>query len=493
MTTAPPADPPPADPTGLGLADPLAGGLVPTSGAGVLTRPLPPLLHDALSALDADLGARCVGWGPPPAIPGRTTGPAPEHSPGQTPYRDRDLGRGEREGVSDPAPNTNPSAGGRPGPGAEEHRTAAGAAAGGGSTVGGGRAGRAPGKVRRYRRRLDLLGEAIDPRTLPVVLRWLGSAHRGSAATRRGYCDDLLSVWAPLTRELGHQRFALGQLTTAHLELWQLRMTRAGAAPRTINRYTATLSSLYRYAAGVLDPPPRNPVTEDVRPPVDQSDAATATPILEPDEVAAVARQATGLAELVLIALLYILAGRVTEICAADAADLHTRGRRSYLRVRRKGGQVRDLEVPPALAELLDRHLDGRADGPLLLDRSGRRLDRHGALRISAALGRAAGVLEGRALTPHVWRASRITHMLDALHRQSGDQGVMAGLAQVMTFANHKRSETTLRYWVRRSHGERNAQLAATGEQVLADLLRDWLTTATPDTATAVTTLTTPP
>lgn len=386
------------------------------SGNGELAREIPPLLHDALSALDADLGARFVGWVPSPNGP----------------------------------------------------------------------------KTRRYRRRLELLAEAVEPDALQVVIRWLASAHRGSTATRRGYCDDLLAVWAPLARELGHQQWAFGQLTTAHLEMWRLRMSEHGTAPRTINRYVATLSSLYSYAAGVLDPPPRNPVTEDVRPRIDQADASTATPILEKEEVAKVAAQASRLADLVLIVLLYVLAGRVTEICRADAGDLHTQGRRTFLRVRRKGGEVRDLEIPHFLADLLELYLDGRTKGPLLRNSQGGRLDRHGALWISKSLGRAAGVLNGRAdgasgvhaaadgsdgrdLTPHVWRASRITHMLDALYQQSGEQGVMAGLAQVMVFANHKSPQTTLRYWVRRSQADRNAELAHSGEQVIANVLQQWL------------------
>ncbi|MFC6880720.1 tyrosine-type recombinase/integrase [Actinomadura yumaensis] len=378
------------------------------SGNGELAREIPPLLHDALSTLDADLGDRFVGWVPSPNGP----------------------------------------------------------------------------KTRRYRRRLELLAEAVEPDTLQVVIRWLASAHRGSTATRRGYCDDLLAVWAPLARELGHQQWAFGQLTTAHLEMWRLRMSERGIAPRTINRYVATLSSLYSYAAGVLDPPPRNPVTEDVRPRIDQADASTATPILEKEEVAKVAAQASRLADLVLIVLLYVLAGRVTEICRADANDLRIQGRRTFLRVRRKGGEVRDLEIPHFLADLLELYLDGRTEGPLLRNSQGGRLDRHGALWISKSLGRAAGVLnghatadgvDGRDLTPHVWRASRITHMLDALYQQSGEQGVMAGLAQVMVFANHKSPQTTLRYWVRRSQADRNAELAHSGEQVLANVLQQWL------------------
>lgn len=395
-----------------------AGAILPSpqlaAGSGELIHAMPPLLRGALSALEADLGAKCVGW--------------------------ETVTHTDVKGVTTRR------------------------------------------RVRVYRRRMELLAEALEPQTLGVVIRWLSSARRTSISTRRCYADDLLSVWAPLAREIGFDRFALGQLTPAHLELWFGCVTEDASdtdkpvlSARSIRRYTASLSSLYGYASQVMDPPPRNPVTEDVTPRIDEQDASTATRILEQGEVDAVAKHATCLRDQVLIGLLYILAGRVTEICQADAQDVDTRGKHPFLRVTRKGGETRDLELPQYLAQLIRRHLNGRTSGPLLLNSRGQRLDRFGALWISASLGRAAGVLNGAALTPHVWRASRITHMLDALYEQKGEQGVMAGLAQVMIFANHKKPETTLRYWVRRDHADRNAELARTGEQVLHSALQDWL------------------
>ncbi|MGC4952985.1 hypothetical protein ACLQ2P_07180 [Actinomadura citrea] len=114
------------------------------------------------------------------------------------------------------------------------------------------------------------------------------SPHR---TTRRGYCEDLLTVWAPLAREVGHDRFFVGCLTTAHLQMWRTRGTGQAArplTPRSIARDVKTLSSLHVYAAGVLDPPPPNPVSEAVRPVIDEEGPSTASPILEETELAAV-------------------------------------------------------------------------------------------------------------------------------------------------------------------------------------------------------------
>ena len=178
----------------------------------------------------------------------------------------------------------------------------------------------------------------------------------------------------------------------------------------------------------------------------------------------AVADAAENEFDLLVVMLLYTLAGRVTETVAADVTDRIERGRRSFLDVTRKEHKERILPLPVGVAVLLDAHIAGRTEGPLLLDTDGRRLDRHDVARLLTRLGRKARVLtcgnaDGpekhsfskckvcRKLTPHVLRASRITHMLDA-----GEP-----LAEVQAFADHDNSNTTVGYWNRRNKGQRNA------------------------------------
>jgi integrase len=185
--------------------------------------------------------------------------------------------------------------------------------------------------------------------------------------------------------------------------------------------------------------------------------------VLEIEEIQAVANAAENEFDALVVLLLYTLAGRVTEMVAADVTDRIERGRRSYLDVTRKEHKERILPLPVTVAELLDAHTAGRAEGPLLLDAAGRRLDRHDVARLLTRLGRKAGVLTCptvgtpghafarckvcRKLTPHALRASRITHMLDA-----GEP-----LAEVQAFADHDNPATTVGYWNRRSKGQRNA------------------------------------
>lgn len=319
------------------------------------------------------------------------------------------------------------------------------------------------GRERIYRPRAELLAEAVTPDTFVMVMDWLSSTRRGSLQTKRNYVDDIRRVWGAYAQELGHDRFALGCFTADHIRAWRLRMEGRGYPSTTISRYLNALSSLHTYAAEKIDLP-KNPVTQDDRPKVDKGNTSRSTPVLEVDEVQAVVRAAENEFDALIVLLLYTLAGRVSEMCAADVTDRIERGRRSYIDVTRKEHKERILPLPVTVAELLDAHTAGRTEGPLLLDAEGRRLDRHDIARLLTRLGRKARVLtcpqvDGpekhsfakckicRKLTPHVLRASRITHMLDD----------HVDLAEVQAFADHDNPATTVGYWKRRNKGQRNA------------------------------------
>lgn len=316
------------------------------------------------------------------------------------------------------------------------------------------------GQERIYRPRAELLAEAVTPETFVMMMDWLSSTRRGSLNTKRTYADDIRRIWAPYAQELGHDRFFLGCFNADHIRAWRIRME-AREAPRTSTaRYLNSLSSLHRYAAEKIDLP-KNPVTQDDRPKVDKGNTSTSTPVLEVEEIQAVAAQADNELDLLVVSLLYALAGRISEMCAADVTDRIERGRRSYLDVTRKEHKERILPLPLSVAEMLDAHTAGRTDGPLLLDSKGDRLDRHDVARMLARMGKRAGVLPGRKLTPHVMRASRITHMLDA--------GVP--LAEVQAFADHDNPATTVGYWNRRNKGQRNMAHVDAAEAVFADVV----------------------
>ena len=314
------------------------------------------------------------------------------------------------------------------------------------------------------RDRLDLLDEACDTATFQAVMRWLSSGRRRSRATRRAYADDVRH-WAAFASQLGRKPFCLGSLSYADVTAWRLAQESRGVSGRTMARRLSSLSSLHGHAARHGWAGLESPVdAEDHRPRIDRHDTSSATPVLELAELRALAAAAETAGEALVVLLLYTLAGRVSEMCALDLDARIVRPGRVSLDLTRKGGKQRVLPLPAVVAGLLAVHAGGRSSGPLLADAAGNRVDRFAVDRILTRLGRRAGVLPGRDVTPHVMRASRITHMIDA-----GEP-----LAEIQAFADHADPATTIGYFTRRKAAERNARLVDATNDLFTDVTGRW-------------------
>ncbi|MFJ7242363.1 tyrosine-type recombinase/integrase [Streptomyces olivaceus] len=319
--------------------------------------------------------------------------------------------------------------------------------------------------------RLDLLAELCDRATFQAVMKWLSSGKRRSANTRRAYADDI-RAWAGFLESLGRGPFRLGELTFEDITSWTLLMEAREVSPRTQARRLSSLSSLHEHARRRGWTDLINPVdSEDHRPTIDRHDTSTATPILEKDELQRVVDQAENAFEALVVLLLYILAGRVSEMCAADRDKLVTLGGRQHLDLTRKGGKKRVLPLSASVADLLALHLADRKSGsplavpePLLATPDGQRVDRFEVDRIATRLGRRAKVLGGRDLTPHVMRASRITHMIDDKEP----------LAEVQAFADHSDPATTIGYFTRRQASERNGRIVDDADAMFTGVAARW-------------------
>jgi integrase len=88
-------------------------------------------------------------------------------------------------------------------------------------------------------------------------------------------------------------------------------------------------------------------------------------------------------------------------------------------------------------------------------------MDRHAVDRLLTRLGRTAGVLGDRDLTPHVLRASKLTHMHDG----------GTAVEEIQEYADHAAIETTLRYIRRRDGSARKAKHAAAAVAVYDHLV----------------------
>ena len=324
------------------------------------------------------------------------------------------------------------------------------------------RLGRRPSDPKAHR--LDLLAELCDRDTFQSVMTWLSSGKRRSKATRQGYADDV-RFWAAFAADLGRTPFRLGCLGYQDLTAWKLLQEARGAADRTVARRLSSLSSLHEHAKRRGWEELVNPVdAEDHRPSIDRHDDSTSTPVLEVEQIQALAAAANDAHDALIVLLLYTLAGRVSEMCALDVSKRVMRGGRLCLDLTRKGSKKRILPLSATVVELLGLHVGDRANGPLLLNRQGERMSRYDVDTILTRLGRRAQVLPGRDVTPHVMRASRITHMIDAKEP----------LAEIQAFAAHSDPATTIGYFTRRKATERNGRLVDAADELFAGIVALW-------------------
>jgi len=149
-----------------------------------------------------------------------------------------------------------------------------------------------------------------------------------------------------------------------------------------------------------------------------------------------------------LVAMLGLLGLRIFEASGANIADLGEEHGHRVLRVCGKGSKVVLVPLPPAVARAIERAVDGRSAGPILLNSRGAQMDRHAATRRLRNLAAAAGVRIGRT-HPHMLRHTFVTTMLDA--------GV--DLRDVQIAARHADPRTTMRYDRARNNLDRHPQL----------------------------------
>lgn len=312
--------------------------------------------------------------------------------------------------------------------------------------------------------RLDLLAELCDRDTFQAVMKWLSSGKRRAKTTRQAYADDV-RFWAGFAAALDRTPFRLGCLGYEDITSWRLLMEAREAKDRSVARRLSSLSSLHEHARRRGWPDLINPVdSEDHRPQIDRHDTSSATPILEKDELQAVVAQADTAFEALVVLMLYILAGRVSEMCAANIDKRIMRGGRVHLDLNRKGSKDRILPLSATVADLLELHIGNRTEGPMLTDDDGQRVDRFAVDRILTRLGKRARVLPGRDLTPHVMRASRITHMIDDKEP----------LAEIQAFADHADPATTIGYFTRRKATERNGRLVDDADALFINVAARW-------------------
>jgi hypothetical protein len=98
--------------------------------------------------------------------------------------------------------------------------------------------------------------------------------------------------------------------------------------------------------------------------------------------------------------MLGLLGPRIFEATGSNIEDLGEEHGHRVLRVRGKGDKVVLVPLPPAVGRALERAVEDRTRGPILLTSRGTRMDRHCATRRLRRLAEEAGVKLPR-MHPH--------------------------------------------------------------------------------------------
>jgi integrase/recombinase XerD len=251
-----------------------------------------------------------------------------------------------------------------------------------------------------------------------------------SRATRKAYEGDLrdFSIYC------GQQRVLPLEAARRDIERYvRVLLEQRRLHPATVARRLSALSGLFGYAVdeGMLD---RSPMTRVRRPAVSRDSSKLG---LNREEAARLLAAARGrdARSYALISLLLLQGLRVSEVTGADASGLRSGQGRVVLVVTRKGGRQQLVPLAGTVADALGTYLDGRRIGPLLLSRTGRRLDRSAAARLVKVV--AAHALPGRGdISPHTCR-----HAWVSLGLQAGVR-----LSEMSLAAAHRDVRTTMIY-----------------------------------------------
>jgi len=204
--------------------------------------------------------------------------------------------------------------------------------------------------------------------------------------------------------------------------------------PSTVSRRMAVVTGFYRTC--VIDTVLEHSPAEYVRRPVVANESPTlGLSHLRFEALLTAARDSDNPFDFALVTMLGLLGLRIFEACRADIPDIDEEHGHRVLHVVGKGSKAALVPLPPAVGRAIDRATGDREQGPILLNRRRRRMDRHCATRRLRRLAQASVVRLPR-MHPHMLRHTFVTTMLDA--------GV--DLRDVQIAARHADPRTTMRY-----------------------------------------------
>jgi integrase/recombinase XerD len=146
--------------------------------------------------------------------------------------------------------------------------------------------------------------------------------------------------------------------------------------PATVSRRVSVVAGFYRTCAidGVLEHSPAEYVR---RPNVPAESPTLGLTHLQFEALLTAARTSANRCDFALVTMLGLLGLRIFEATGSNIEDLGEEHGHRVLRVRGKGGKVVLVPLPPAVGRAIERSIDERTTGPILLTSRGTRMDRH--------------------------------------------------------------------------------------------------------------------
>lgn len=268
-----------------------------------------------------------------------------------------------------------------------------------------------------------------------------------SANTRRNY-QQALRFWFSYLGEQFPTVDPISDVKRGHVDTWMRYLeaegnhrafgsSPVGLSAGTVSRYVSTVSAFYKWllAEEYID---RDPTLNIRRPKTSRESSTPWLSRLELTDFLNAAEREGGY-PYALVCLLGVNGLRIAEACGCDVTDL---GRDRYhhtLKIVGKGNQPAIIGLAPRVMDALSSAIGDRKEGPLLLTRTGSRMQREAAGRIVRRIALAAGIRKH--ISPHSLRHSCITAYLNAT---DGD------ITGARDLARHADLGTTQRYDRRR-------------------------------------------
>lgn len=255
----------------------------------------------------------------------------------------------------------------------------------------------------------------------------------GNANTRDAYRIDMTMF----LRWCDDMRIAdpIRDITRGHIEVYMRHLEEQAKAPATMSRRLTTINVFYEWCVD-HEPEPlieRNPCRKVRKPVVSK---VSSTPWLNTRELERflAAGEELGGYDAVTALILGLNGLRVSELTGSNVEDLTEQNYHRVLRIMGKGQKPADVPLPPRTLHAIDKALDGRTRGPLVLSRTGGRATRETIARTVERVCAQANIT--KRVTPHGVRHAIVTALLQ--------QGT--AFREVQIFARHENPATTMRY-----------------------------------------------